>query len=370
MEAATLIVNYLPRDMTDTEFKELFEVHGEVMQALIARNKHTGESLTYGFIKYARTEDASSAVIEKNGYQIGNKKLKVSMARRQTEDIQFRKLFVSKLPPSYTQDDVRNLFLKFGEIIECRLLMESDKARSRESAFVEFFKASHCAAALQMDGIVPPGGTRPLKVMNARPPPVKQSGDEPTSCHPRKAHSLQEMEVDIGRISPPQAWHYSRPSRVVTDLTIPQYSEASPVYIGELMQPSPTNLSLAISPSELTTPSAANPSPTCMTASPVPFSAVAYPNQQAAICEHILQIVGLPPFANVRVLFDLFAPVGFVVSAGIDTAVDGTSVVTIGTGWVRMYGEPDYVHSVISGMHNYSVFPTYPPIQIYVNRNT
>ncbi|KAI7692683.1 ELAV-like protein 1 [Sarcoptes scabiei] len=53
---------------------------------------------------------------------MNNKKIKVSLARPSSDEIKNANIYVTNLPPNYTETDVRNLFKDCGEIIQCRLL--------------------------------------------------------------------------------------------------------------------------------------------------------------------------------------------------------------------------------------------------------
>jgi RNA recognition motif-containing protein len=77
----------------------------------IIYRKETEESLTYGFVKFQQHSDAERAVRELNGREIEGKKIKVSYARRGLDATQ-TKIFVKRIPPQYTFEDVHRLFLK------------------------------------------------------------------------------------------------------------------------------------------------------------------------------------------------------------------------------------------------------------------
>ena len=117
-----LIVNYLPKSMSDEYFRVLFAKYGDIRSARIIRNKTTGYSYGFGFVDYFNTEDAERAIESLNGSNCKNKKIKVSYARPSSDEIKNANLYVSNLPPNYNEKDVCNLFSKYGEIIQCRLL--------------------------------------------------------------------------------------------------------------------------------------------------------------------------------------------------------------------------------------------------------
>jgi len=119
-----LIVNYLPQNMTQEEFKSLFGSIGEIESCKLVRDKITGatlgppgerkpwsdagfgealtplcrslcpgQSLGYGFVNYVDPNDADKAINTLNGLKLQTKTIKVSPPLRSTESSFF-------LPPS------------------------------------------------------------------------------------------------------------------------------------------------------------------------------------------------------------------------------------------------------------------------------
>lgn len=80
------------------------------MASKVVTDKTTKKSLGFGFVKFAREEDARAAIEAKNGYLMGHKKLKVSVARPPSEEIRNCKLYLTNLPREYTETNVIELF--------------------------------------------------------------------------------------------------------------------------------------------------------------------------------------------------------------------------------------------------------------------
>ena len=68
------------------------------------------KSLGYGFVRFAQGHDASTAILKRNGHLIGGKKIKVSVARAPSEEIRNSKLYISNLPKTYGEREIRQLF--------------------------------------------------------------------------------------------------------------------------------------------------------------------------------------------------------------------------------------------------------------------
>mmetsp|Transcript_8344 Transcript_8344/g.23960 ORF Transcript_8344/g.23960 Transcript_8344/m.23960 type:complete len:606 (-) Transcript_8344:1321-3138(-) len=175
-----LIVNYLTHDITEEKLLRLFSAHGEVESVKIVRDRETGMSLCYGFVKFKKDESAAAALEALNGLDIGQKRLKVSVARPASGDLRNNKLYVSYIPKSYTKDDVCRLFNRFGRILECRLLYH-DNGESRCTAFVHMATKQAAEQALVMHGVQLQGTSRGMVVKmahnkNARAADVQQQG--------------------------------------------------------------------------------------------------------------------------------------------------------------------------------------------------
>eukprot|EP00123_Amoebidium_parasiticum_P014193 comp22387_c0_seq1/m.33392 comp22387_c0_seq1/g.33392 ORF comp22387_c0_seq1/g.33392 comp22387_c0_seq1/m.33392 type:complete len:378 (-) comp22387_c0_seq1:246-1379(-) len=142
-----LIINYLPHDLSETELRVLFERFGPVENVKVVLNKATRISMGYGFVVMAHDEHAVQAQQAMNGMTIRGKRLKVSMARKSSEDIQRANLYVSGLPLEYDEEALRVLFAPYGVIIETKILRDQHTHVSRGSGFVRFSLRSEAETA-------------------------------------------------------------------------------------------------------------------------------------------------------------------------------------------------------------------------------
>ncbi|XP_050756877.1 ELAV-like protein 4 isoform X4 [Gymnogyps californianus] len=96
-----LIVNYLPQNMTQEEFRSLFGSIGEIESCKLVRDKITGQSLGYGFVNYIDPKDAEKAINTLNGLRLQTKTIKgtrlTSSTLEQWEDMQKMKSLFSEI---------------------------------------------------------------------------------------------------------------------------------------------------------------------------------------------------------------------------------------------------------------------------------
>lgn len=165
--SCNLIVNYLPHDIDDISLKGLFSEFGEILMTKVVRDKNTKKSLGYGFVKFLREEDAIFAIERLNGFSLGSKILKVSIARPPSLEIRNCKLYVTNLPKEYGEAEVIALFQEFGEIIECRVLKDRNARQNKGVAFVQFNVKAQANNALSLNGCQLDGSSRGLVVKYA-----------------------------------------------------------------------------------------------------------------------------------------------------------------------------------------------------------
>lgn len=177
-KGSNLIVNYIPNDLSDEDFHDLFSKIGPIYSAKIMRNKATGYSFGYGFVNFLKAEDAQKAIDELNGHQIQNKRLKVAPCRRGEggDEIKNANLYVANLPKELSEEELRAMFEEFGEIIRTKILVDQTTDASKGCGFILFSKTSEADAAITaMHGQALEGAPNPLTVKRAKEDQNKHS---------------------------------------------------------------------------------------------------------------------------------------------------------------------------------------------------
>ena len=78
-----IYVGNLPFSATDAELRELFAQHGTVESVSIITDRDTGRPRGFGFVEMSRA-DASRAIQNLNGKELGGRPLRVNEAQERT----------------------------------------------------------------------------------------------------------------------------------------------------------------------------------------------------------------------------------------------------------------------------------------------
>jgi polyadenylate-binding protein len=145
-------VKDLDPEITDEEFRQLFEKFGPVNSPLIKRDEKTGASTGFGFVNFERHEDAAAAVEALNGRKLGNKNITCCRAmkrveretklKREWEQQKFNKyhginLYVKHIEDEVDEETLRREFSAFGEVKSCKIPVD-EKGSPKGFGFVCF----------------------------------------------------------------------------------------------------------------------------------------------------------------------------------------------------------------------------------------
>ncbi len=82
-QGANLFIYHLPYNLTDADLATVFDPFGSILSAKVYVDKYTGESKGFGFVSFDNRSSADAAIEAMNGFQIGQKRLKVQHKRMQ-----------------------------------------------------------------------------------------------------------------------------------------------------------------------------------------------------------------------------------------------------------------------------------------------
>ncbi|KAK5136077.1 Protein phosphatase PP2A regulatory subunit B [Meristemomyces frigidus] len=138
-----IYVKNIELEVSDDQFRELFEKYGEITSASLAHDNETGKSRGFGFVNYIRHEDAGKAADELHDLDFHGQKLYVGRAqkkhereeelRRQYEAARQEKsakyqgvnLYVKNLADEIDDEELRKVFEAYGGITSAKVMRDT-----------------------------------------------------------------------------------------------------------------------------------------------------------------------------------------------------------------------------------------------------
>ncbi|CAK5078447.1 unnamed protein product [Meloidogyne enterolobii] len=122
-------------DVSEDQIRTVFGIYGPIKNVNMSIDPTTGNHKGFCFIEYEVPEAAFLAIDAMNGKFLGGRTIKVMPVGRQdstpqaqpiidmvmTEARQYNRVFVASVHPDITEQDLRSVFMAFGEITKCQL---------------------------------------------------------------------------------------------------------------------------------------------------------------------------------------------------------------------------------------------------------
>ena len=139
-----MFVGQIPKNWDESQCRKLFEEYGDIHSLRVLRDKETGNSRGCCFVTfYTRKSALSAQDALHNVRTLPTMHNPIQMKPADNENRQERKIFIGMLSKKYTETDVRNLFVQFGNIEECLVLRDSN-GYSRGLILVSNWFNSYC----------------------------------------------------------------------------------------------------------------------------------------------------------------------------------------------------------------------------------
>lgn len=178
MSEYKLFVCNIGKAMTSAELQAHFAAYGEVTDSNVVLDKVTGQPKGFGFIAYRFQEQAQAAIdaLHEKFTFPGNEKAVIVRFKDERLNPHANpaalgtpvgglpfgyppapphigagenyKLFVCHLPKGMTIEELRAVFVPFGEVAECNIVKDKDTGEGKGYGFVAFRHASQAQAAI------------------------------------------------------------------------------------------------------------------------------------------------------------------------------------------------------------------------------
>ncbi|CAN4126976.1 unnamed protein product [Withania somnifera] len=151
MEPGKLFVGGISWDTNEDRLKEYFQAFGDVVEAVIMKDRITGRARGFGFVVFADPSVAERVVKEKHNIDGRTVEAKKAVPRddqhitRNNGSTQgspgparTKKIFVGGLASSVTESDFKNYFDQFGTITDVVVMYDHNTQRPRGFGFITF----------------------------------------------------------------------------------------------------------------------------------------------------------------------------------------------------------------------------------------
>jgi len=137
-----LFIGGVSRSSTEDALKAYFDPFGATTNVKIVKNPETQESKGFAFISF---EDAS--VIDEiqakrphniDGREVSTKRVLPKDENGQTDNSQVKKLFVGGIKNDITEDELRDIFAAYGNIVKISIPTDRETQRQKGFVFIEY----------------------------------------------------------------------------------------------------------------------------------------------------------------------------------------------------------------------------------------
>lgn len=163
-----LFIGNIDEKTQASELRPLFEKYGTVVECDVVKN--------YGFVHMENEQQGRDAIQNLNGYVVNSQPMKVEAAKsRRAPNTSTTKIFVGNLTDKTRAPEVRELFQKYGTVVECDIV--------RNYGFVHLDCAGDVNEVIrELNGKVVDGQPLKVQVSTSRVRPKPGMGD-PEQCY-------------------------------------------------------------------------------------------------------------------------------------------------------------------------------------------
>lgn len=148
-----LFIKNVPAEVKPRDFYEKFLQFGDIISAKLCEDEE-GNHYGYGYVSFYNPESAEQAIKQLDGKEVWEgEKLEVERFQKKNERFQNlstnKNLYVKNLPETFTENSVKEVFAKFGNITWTKVMTDTS---GRKSAIVSFDKEESVQKAKELNG--------------------------------------------------------------------------------------------------------------------------------------------------------------------------------------------------------------------------
>ncbi|KAG0590975.1 hypothetical protein KC19_1G140000 [Ceratodon purpureus] len=136
-----IFIGGLSWDTSTDNLQSHFKKYGEIIDAVIMKDRSTGHPRGFGFVTFADPAVCDNVVLDKHVIDGRTVEAKKSVPRENmaaSKGPKTKKIFVGGIPPSITDEEFKSYFAGFGSVVEHQIMQDHSTGRSRGFGFVTF----------------------------------------------------------------------------------------------------------------------------------------------------------------------------------------------------------------------------------------
>lgn len=136
-----IFIGGLSWETTTEKLVDHFKKYGEIIDSVIMKDRGTGHPRGFGFVTYSDSSAIDAVLKDAHTLDGRTVEIKRSIPRENMDLIKgpkTKKLFVGGLPSSVADEELKNYFKKYGNVVESQIMQDRNTGRSRGFGFVTF----------------------------------------------------------------------------------------------------------------------------------------------------------------------------------------------------------------------------------------
>jgi len=160
-----LFVGGLPQDARQEDISAHFQTFGEIDNINIKTDPATGRSRGFAFVVFKTISSLQDAVNEQE-HTVKGKKVAVKKAKAKEG-----KIYVGKLKPELSDEEIKNHFAQFGNISQVEQPFDKTKNERKNFCFITFEKEESAKQLLKAGSTTVNGVELEVKKVTPKPDP-------------------------------------------------------------------------------------------------------------------------------------------------------------------------------------------------------
>lgn len=190
MVGTKIFLGGLSWETTEEKLHEHFGKYGEIIEAVVMRDRQTGRPRGFGFVTFVETGLAD--IVSNDIHVIDGRQIDAKKSVPQEQKPKARKVFVGGISPETTEDGLKEHFGQFGQVAEVQIMQDHMSGRSRGFGFVTFEEDASAERAYAVGSMHDVGGKQ-VEVKPATPKGTGPTSGRPTMLSPAQRPPQQRF---------------------------------------------------------------------------------------------------------------------------------------------------------------------------------